>query len=343
MRHINIPVFIPHLGCPNQCVFCNQHTISGVSDFDPDSVRDIIDEALSTVNAEGDVEIAFFGGSFTGIDRELMIYLLEIANSYVLRGSVRSIRCSTRPDYVDEEIVGILKKYNVCVVELGLQSVSDEVLEITKRNHSFSDEERACRLITEAGITLVGQMMIGLPGATIETELETARFIINAGAVAARVYPTVVFRDTELCSMSVCGSYTPLSLDEAIERTAKVVSLLRRSDVKVIRVGLCSSDNLSAEDTYFAGPNHPALGELVENRIYYDVISDKLKEISLDSETVVEIYIPRGALSKAVGQKKRNKFLLIESFGIKDAVFIESDVLSSEEILIVKRKENKCT
>ena len=343
MRHINIPVFIPHLGCPNQCVFCNQHTISGVSDFDPDSVRDIIDEALSTVNAEDDVEIAFFGGSFTGIDRELMIYLLEIANSYVLRGSVRSIRCSTRPDYVDEEIVGILKKYNVCVVELGLQSVSDEVLEITKRNHSFSDEERACRLITEAGITLVGQMMIGLPGATIETELETARFIINAGAVAARVYPTVVFRDTELCSMSVCGSYTPLSLDEAVERTAKVVSLLRRSDVKVIRVGLCSSDNLSAEDTYFAGPNHPALGELVENRIYYDVISDKLKEISLDSETVVEIYIPRGALSKAVGQKKRNKFLLIESFGIKDAVFIESDVLSSEEILIVKRKENKCT
>jgi histone acetyltransferase (RNA polymerase elongator complex component) len=272
-----------------------------------------------------------------------MIYLLEIANSYVLRGSVRSIRCSTRPDYIDEEIVGILKKYNVCVVELGLQSVSDEVLEITKRNHSFSDEERACRLITEAGITLVGQMMIGLPGATIETELETARFIINAGAVAARVYPTVVFRDTELCSMSICGSYTPLSLDEAIERTAKVVSLFRRSDVKVIRVGLCSSDKLSAEDTYFAGPNHPALGELVENRIYYDVISDKLKEISLDSESVVEIYIPRGALSKAVGQKKRNKFLLIESFGIKDAVFIESDVLSSEEILIVKRKENKCT
>lgn len=343
MRHINIPVFIPHLGCPNQCVFCNQHTISGVSDFNPDSVRDIIDEALSTVMAEDDVEIAFFGGSFTGIDRELMIYLLEIANSYVLRDSVRSIRCSTRPDYIDEEIVGILKKYNVCVVELGLQSVSDEVLEITKRNHSFSDEERACRLITEAGITLVGQMMIGLPGATIETELETARFIINAGAAAARVYPTVVFRDTELCSMSVCGSYTPLSLDEAVERTAKVVSLLRRSDVKVIRVGLCSSDNLSAEDTYFAGPNHPALGELVENRIYYDVISDKLKEISLDSETVVEIYIPRGALSKAVGQKKRNKFLLIESFGIKDAVFIESDVLSSEEILIVKRKENKCT
>lgn len=343
MRHINIPVFIPHLGCPNQCVFCNQHTISGVSDFDPDSVRDIIDEALSTVNSEDDVEIAFFGGSFTGIDRELMIYLLEIANSYVLRGSVSSIRCSTRPDYVDEEIVGILKKYNVCVVELGLQSVSDEVLEITKRNHSFSDEERACRLITEAGITLVGQMMIGLPGATIETELETARFIINAGAVAARVYPTVVFRDTELCSMSVCGSYTPLSLDEAVERTAKVVSLLRESNVKVIRVGLCSSDNLSAEDTYFAGPNHPALGELVENRIYYDVISDKLKEISLDSETVVEIYIPRGALSKAVGQKKRNKFLLIESFGIKDAVFIESDVLLSKEILIVKRKENKCT
>ena len=343
MRHINIPVFIPHLGCPNQCVFCNQRTISGVREFDPNSVRDIIDEALSTVTRDDFVEIAFFGGSFTGIDRELMISLLDIAYSYVCDGRVTSIRCSTRPDYIDEEIIGILKKYRVCVVELGLQSTSDRVLEITKRNHSFADEARACKLIAESGLKLVGQMMVGLPGATLEDELQTARFIIDAGADSARVYPTVVFRDTELCSMSIDGIYKPLSLEDAVYRTAKVVELLRTAGVKVIRVGLCASDNLSADDTYFAGPNHPALGELVENRIYYDKISDKMQELSLNSESVVEIYIPRGATSKAVGQKKRNKFLLIESFGIKDAVFIESAGLSNGEISIVKRKENKCT
>ena len=343
MRHVNIPVFIPHLGCPNQCVFCNQRTISGVHEFVPDTVKDIIDEALTTVTDEDTTEIAFFGGSFTGIDRGLMISLLEIANSYVLSGKVKSVRCSTRPDYIDAEIVDILKKYNVHVVELGLQSVSDNVLRITKRNHSFEDEQRACRIIKESGITLVGQMMIGLPGATLEDELKTARFIIDSGAEAARVYPTVVFKDTELCSMSVDGSYIPLSLDDAVERTAKVVALLRSAGVKVIRVGLCSSDNLSADDTYFAGPNHPALGELVENRIYYDRISNEMNNISLNKNTVIEIYVPVGSLSKAVGQKKRNKFLLIESFKIKDAVFFESAKLSDGEILVVERKEDKCT
>ena len=343
MRHVNIPVFIPHLGCPNQCVFCNQRTISGVHEFVPDTVKDIIDEALTTVTDEDTTEIAFFGGSFTGIDRGLMISLLEIANSYVLSGKVKSVRCSTRPDYIDAEIVDILKKYNVHAVELGLQSVSDNVLRITKRNHSFEDEQRACRIIKESGITLVGQMMIGLPGATLEDELKTARFIIDSGAEAARVYPTVVFKDTELCSMSVDGSYIPLSLDDAVERTAKVVALLRSAGVKVIRVGLCSSDNLSADDTYFAGPNHPALGEVVENRIYYDRISNEMNNISLNKNTVIEIYVPVGSLSKAVGQKKRNKFLLIESFKIKDAVFFESAKLSDGEILVVERKEDKCT
>ena len=134
-KHINIPIFIPHLGCPNQCVFCNQKKITGINEFDPESVRAIIDEALSTVSPDTEAEIAFFGGSFTGIDRNLMIHLLEIANSYIKAGRVRSIRCSTRPDYIDENILDILQKYGVKVIELGLQSVSDEVLVKTKRGH----------------------------------------------------------------------------------------------------------------------------------------------------------------------------------------------------------------
>ena len=149
MRHVNIPIFIPHLGCPNQCVFCNQRTISGVKNFDPENIREQIDLALETVESDADVEIAFFGGSFTGIDRELMIKLLEIGYSYIQDGKVKSLRCSTRPDYIDEEIIGILKRYGVRTVELGLQSSNNSVLEKSKRGHYFEAEEKSCRMIVE--------------------------------------------------------------------------------------------------------------------------------------------------------------------------------------------------
>ncbi len=339
MRHINIPVFIPHLGCPNQCVFCNQRTISGVKQFEASSVVKIIEDALSTV-ADGDfTEIAFFGGSFTGIDRSLMTELLKIAYSYVKAGRVKSIRCSTRPDYIDEEIIAILKEYSVNVVELGLQSTSDKVLSLTKRNHTFKDEERACRLITEAGIELVGQMMIGLPGSTPLDEIKTAEFIISSGASGARVYPTVVFRDTELCSMAMSGNYTPLSVDDAVLRSAEVVKLFRASGLRVIRIGLQASEGLSSSDTYFAGPNHPSLGELVENKIYLDKILRELEGYTLDSDTKVYINVPSGDLSKAVGQKKQNKNYLMKKFNLKDLLFSTDESLGRGEIFLEVRKD----
>jgi len=198
-KHINIPVFIPHLGCPNQCVFCNQKTISGVMEFDPSQVDRIITEALSTIDiSSSDVEIAFFGGSFTGIDYSLMCELLSIAYSYVKKGSVSSIRLSTRPDYIDDRILNTLKKYGVKTVELGLQSVSEKVLQTCKRGHTALDAEKACRLIREYGFELVGQMMIGLPGSSLEDEMNTAEFILRNGASGARIYPTVVLQQTEL-------------------------------------------------------------------------------------------------------------------------------------------------
>ena len=168
-KHANIPIFIPHLGCPNQCVFCNQRSISGVHSFDSASVIPTIELALATLGRDTEAEIAFFGGSFTGIDRSLMTELLDIAYSYVTSGRVKSIRCSTRPDYIDEDVLEILKRHAVRVIELGLQSTSDDVLCLTKRGHTRSDCERACRMIKEQGFQLVGQMMIGLPGATPES------------------------------------------------------------------------------------------------------------------------------------------------------------------------------
>ncbi len=342
MRHINIPVFIPHLGCPNQCVFCNQRSISGVTEFKPGSVRRIIEDALSTVNDDDFTEIAFFGGSFTGIDRSLMLSLLEIADSYVKSGRVKSIRCSTRPDYIDEEIIDILTSHSVRVVELGLQTTSDKILHLTKRNHSFVDEVRACKLIKNAGLTLVGQMMIGLPGSTLDDEIKTAEFIISSGASAARVYPTVVFHETELKSMAESGIYDPINLDDAVHRSAEVVKLFRTCGVDVIRIGLCASDNLVSEETYYAGPNHPALGELVENKIYFDRITERVLGMRLDANSVIYIKIAHGELSKAVGQKKRNKFLLIDTLGVHDAVFNETDMPRGEISVEMRRKDDKC-
>ena len=333
-RHINIPIFIPHLGCPNQCVFCNQRTISGVTEFDPSFVSGIIDSHLATADINDEVEIAFFGGSFTGIDRSLMIELLEIAYGYVKSGAVRSIRCSTRPDYIDEEILSILTDHGVKHIELGLQSTSDKVLRATKRGHDRNAEEIACKMIVEHGFELIGQMMIGLPEATIEDELETARFIINCKAKGARIYPTVVFKDTELCEMAASGDYQPLSIEEAVERSAKVYSLFSENKLDVIRIGLCSSENLTSYETYYGGPNHPAIGEMVLNKFYYEKIYGEAVKLRPSHNDILKINVATGALSKAIGQKKINKYNLRRELCVKDIIFVECNKLSEHEITV---------
>ena len=343
-RHVNIPVFIPHLGCPNQCVFCNQRSITGVSEFDISSIKAVIDTALETIEDDADVEIAFFGGSFTGIDYDLMCELLGIAHSYVLSGRVSSIRCSTRPDYINENILDTLKRYGDQTIELGLQSSSDEVLAITKRGHTFENEAVACKMIIERGFSLVGQMMVGLPGSTPEKEEETARFIVSTCAVAARIYPTVVFKDTELCYMAEVGEYAPLSLDEAISRSARAFRIFKDAGVEVIRIGLCSSDNLSGEDTYYAGPNHPALGELVESEYYYELIKEKITELRIADTCDVEICGAPRTLSKLIGQKKKNKFRLTSDFKALRLRFAEDESVPEYEVDIrIWKGKDRCT
>ena len=342
-KHINIPIFIPHLGCPNQCVFCNQRSISGVQEFDEDSIFSIIDTALSTVPSDTEAEIAFFGGSFTGIDRGLMVRLLEAAYGYVKAGRVIGIRCSTRPDYIDAEVLTILKKYAVNVIELGLQSSSDEVLTLSKRGHDRKAEERACKMIVDYGFQLVGQMMIGLPGSTAESEEETADFIIASGASAARIYPTVVFRDTELCHMTEIGMYTPLSLDEAVNRTANVLIKLKCAGIDVIRVGLCATENLESDKTYFAGPNHPALGELVENEVYYRLIKNEINKIPDTAEKEFTVLVAKGEMSKAVGQKRKNKIRLAKELGLSDIRFSEDGTVYPYTVRVLrKERKDKC-
>lgn len=305
MPHRNIPIFIPHLGCPNQCVFCNQRSISGCHTFSETLVTEQIDRALATIPDGTDVEIAFFGGSFTGIDRDLMLRLLQTAQAYVDAGRVQGIRLSTRPDYITPEILELLSRFSVRVIELGLQSMDDGVLLVANRGHDASCAEQACRRVRDAGFSLVGQMMIGLPGSTEGTEVETARRISMLGAEAARIYPTVVFYDTPLCDMVKDGRYTPLSLDEAVRRSASALRIFEENGVECIRIGLCSGEELTSADTVLAGPNHPALGEMVRSELAYEKTLDALMREGLLGKDVL-LRVPQREVSHIVGQHRSN-------------------------------------
>ena len=323
MRHVNIPVFIPHLGCPNNCVFCDQRKISGCVSFDESGVEKEIEAALSTLSPDDEVEIAFFGGSFTGIDRDLMLRLLAISDKFVNGGRVRSVRCSTRPDYIDARILEILRDHHVGTVELGIQSMSDDVLTASKRGHTTDRTREACRAVKEFGFNLIGQMMIGLPASTPEDEMKTAKAICDLGADGARVYPTVVFAETELAEMSADGRYEPLSIEEAVERTASVLDVFDRAGIPVIRVGLCSGENLSSPESVIGGANHPALGELAMGELTYRRICEKADELLSHTDAkgkMMTVYVPKGATSRAIGQKKRNILRLNEKYCKKHAI-----------------------
>jgi histone acetyltransferase (RNA polymerase elongator complex component) len=321
-KHVNIPIFIPHEGCPNGCVFCNQKKITGKSTNADRDIRPEIDEAISTIDLSStDAEIAFFGGSFTGIDRDLMERLLKDAFSYVEKGLVSSLRLSTRPDYISPEILDILKKYGVKHIELGIQSADDKVLSASKRGHTAETVKKACKMITGAGFVLGGQMMIGLPGSTCRSEEETARLICDLGAGEARIYPTVVFHDTELCEMAKRNEYSPLDLEDAVKRTARCYKIFLDAGVRVLRVGLQSSENLSDENEVFGGANHPALGEMCLSQVYLEIIKDELsKTIPRKTGDVLVIECAKAELSKVAGHKKANKkalFSYLDEKGIK--------------------------
>ena len=338
MAHRNIPIFIPHLGCPNQCVFCNQRSISGCREFREEDVREQIERALSTVSAEDEAQIAFFGGSFTGIDRSQMIRLLDLAQSYVCAGRVSSIRLSTRPDYIDSEILEILSRYSVREIELGLQSMDDAVLSACRRGHTAAQAEQACRAVVEAGFTLVGQMMIGLPGADPESEIETAEKICALGASACRIYPTVVFYDTPLCEMVRKGSYIPLELSEAVKRSADVLRVFRMHGVRCIRLGLCASDGLTDPDTVMAGPNHPALGEMVYGELAYASLRTAVEQAGLCGKDLV-LHVPEREVSRVVGQHRQN-ILRLERETNTRIKKIVGDTKATQIIPIEQQEEN---
>ncbi len=330
-KHINIPLFIQHMGCPNQCVFCDQRAITGAHSFCFEKVREDIESVLLSAG-DAEVEIAFFGGSFTGIDRSLMIRLLDIAEEYVKREKVAGIRMSTRPDYISREILDILRGYTVTQIELGIQSLSDAVLYACKRGHTAEDTLNACKLIKEYGFSFVGQMMVGLPASNSDLEVECAKMICDMGADASRIYPLVVFKNTPLAEMTRSGEYTPLSLEEAVERSANVYEVFLQKNVKCLKIGLHETENLHSEESYLAGPNHAALGEIVRGEIYRRRIMEKLTGDIKGKN--IEIFVPKGRTSMVVGQKKANKERILKETGAHRIKILENDELLEYNVLV---------
>ncbi len=330
-KHKNIPFFIPHEGCGFECIFCSQTKITGVCrtkrqiDEECAALRDTVEEALGTLG-ENKVEIAFFGGSFTGIERERMVALLEAASGYI-GDKITGIRLSTRPDYIDGEICRILKSYGVTAVELGIQSVSDRVLECNKRGHTAYVSEKACYLVRENGFLLTGQMMCGLYGSSRDDEVETAKAIVRWGCDSSRIYPTVVFEGTVLYRLALSGKYAPLDMADAVSRAADCAEIFINNGVEILRIGLHSSENLAKAPF---GAAHPALGELVMSEVYYRKILPKLLNVSGDYAVV---FVPPGCISKAVGQKRSN-LRRLENETKKRIVFREDGELAEYNIRV---------
>ncbi len=333
-KHSNIPIFIQHMGCPNQCVFCDQHTITGAHSFCEESVRQDIDAALETIGNR-ECEIAYFGGSFTGIDRDQMLRLLELAREYTERGAVQGIRLSTRPDYISPEIVEILLQYPICAVELGIQSMDDAVLAASRRGHTAQDTAAACMLLRKAGIPFVGQMMTGLPAANIAIETKTAQQICEMGACGARIYPCIVFQKTPLTHMVETGTYTPMSVEEAVERSAAVLEVFDTYEIPCLKIGLHDGVRLHSPDTYFAGQHHPALGEMVRSRLYLHKIEAALQNFDLPLlKRTIRIGVAKGHVSMAVGQNKENKRRILEKSRAKSVKILENPCLHGYNITV---------
>ncbi len=325
-KHINIPIFIPHYGCPNACVFCNQKKITGKPSFDEKEVIAEINSALKTIEPSSEKEIAFFGGSFTALPREEMTALLKISDKYLENGNVSSVRLSTRPDAITPEILEILKAHGVKTIELGIQSFSDKVLSCSKRGHTSEDSEKACKMIKAYGFELIGQMMVGLPGSELSDELETAEHICSLGADGARVYPTVVFPETELENMTKEKEYTPLTNNEAAIRTAEVLDVFAKLSVPVIRIGLCSNETLC--EPRYSENYHPSIGEIAKSLVFLKYMRSLLSECSNTKEKTACFSVAKGAVSQAVGQHRSNIEKLKSEFSINAVKVSEDECLS---------------
>lgn len=334
-----IPIFVPHLGCPNACTFCNQKSISGETKMvTAEDVKKTIEYYLSNFKDNNKyVEVAFFGGSFTGIDEEIQEELLKAANEFIKEKKINSIRISTRPDYIDKKILKRLKKYHVKTIELGVQSTNNYILNTCKRGHSFEDVKKASKLIRRYRFTLGHQMMIGLPESTKIDEINTAKDLIKLKPKIVRIYPVLVIKGTKLEEECMNKEYIPLTVNQAVDRSKDIVKMFQKKKIKVIRIGLQNTNTIkepgSSNSEVVAGPYHPAFRQLVEASMWYDAIIEKIKRYSSKVKEV-EIRTNKQNINNIIGHKREN------IINLKNIYDVDCKVIEDENIKPGKFKIN---
>lgn len=324
MKKGNISIFVPHIGCPNKCSFCNQNTITGQTKAPtPQTVVNIIEKALERKD-EFEFEVGFFGGSFTAIDRDYMISLLEAAKPYVESGAVSGIRCSTRPDFIDDEVLTLLKSYGTTTIEIGAQSMDDGVLLKNMRGHTAKDVRNAAELIKKYKIDLGIQMMTDLYGSSLKKDRHTAREIIKLKPEMVRIYPTVVLKNTYLAKLYEEGKYTCTPLKTTVALCAQLVAMFEEKGIKVIRLGLHASKDI--KKNMLAGGYHDSFGLLVQSRI----MADKIKKYPRGK---YDVYVNKKSESTLLGVSREN-IMMLEEAGY-DLNIIIDDSLEKNELRLI--------
>ncbi len=318
-----IPVFIPHEGCPHDCVFCNQRRISGVSES-PVAGDDVAVIIRQWLDREGEcsvrhVQVAFYGGSFTGLARARQVELLGAVAPFIDQGQVDTIRLSTRPDYVDQENVSLLEQHHVSIVELGVQSMDDAVLMAAGRGHGTADVRQAVSLLKNNGMEIGIQLMVGLPGQSRKSVMDTVRQVIALAPDFVRIYPVLVVRNSGLAGLYSKGKYQPVSLSLAVVLAAWMKKQFDRAAIRVVRMGLQAGQEL--EKSYIAGPWHPAFGELVRSRI---MLQQTRKLLSLAPDSPVELVISPRDQSVFRGIRSANMHRL-QALGLVDRFDLRLD------------------
>ena len=325
MKHSNISIFVPHAGCPFQCAFCNQHTITSQQKLPrAEDVNRICSQAMQEISDKSQSEIAFFGGSFTAIPEQYMLELLKSAQPFIGKDKFHGIRISTRPDCITPEILEILKKYHVTAIELGAQSMSDKVLQANHRGHSAKDVFQSSAMIREYGFELGLQVMKGLYRSTIDDESTTLNAVCEIHPDTVRIYPVVILKGTKLAELYQSGEYVPMSFDDMVKMVASDMRIYMDEEIQIIKVGLHASEFVEADK--IGGYYHPAFRELCESEIYQLRMESAVMALQWElhgfrrqtvwTEDRVFAVNPH-CISKAVGQKKANIRYFYETYGIR--------------------------
>ncbi len=303
MKHANVAFFVPMVGCPHRCSFCDQNSITGESGIPtPEEVDKTLKKAARELHGFSEkAEIAFFGGSFTMIPRELMLSLLAPAKKWIDRKAFSGIRISTRPDAIDEEVLSVLKEYGVTFIELGAQSCNNAVLEKNRRGHTFEDTQKAAQLIREAGFSLGLQMMTGMPGSTKEDDILTAARFATLKPDTMRIYPTLVLKNTLMAKWFEDGEYVPQTVEEAAAECAELLDIFELYKINVIRLGLHAEGSL--EENLLGGPYHPAFREICESLRFRKKIAPMLTRLPKGSYI---LKVAPSEVSKCSGQHRSN-------------------------------------